>query len=48
MQEIVPSRDSEAAFLLALQRLESGAWLQVMSLHNNGTLMVNTTLKKLV
>lgn len=39
MQDIVQSRDYEAAFLLALQRFESGAWLQVISLHNIGILM---------
>lgn len=43
--EICPSTDSEGARLLALQRRESRAWLQVKPSHNIGTLMENTTFK---
>lgn len=43
--EIFPSTDSERARLLALQRSESRAWLQVKPSHNIGTLMENTTFK---
>lgn len=43
MQEMLQSTDSEAACLIALQRRESGAWLQIIPSQIIGTLMDDTT-----